>query len=144
VDAAVSLRASTAAGALQSTLDDPDRDVRVAAARALGELAYGPASARLERIVSGKEIREADISEKIAVFEAYGRVAAEQAVPLLDKLLNGKGFLGKREPAEVRAAAALALGRIDASEAVRALKSAAREDDPVVRSAVNRAMRHEG
>jgi HEAT repeat protein len=139
----VSLRASTAAGALQSTLDDPDRDVRVAAARALGELAYGPAAARLERIVSGKEIRDADISEKIAVFEAYGRVAAGRAVPLLDKLLNGKGFLGKREPAEVRAAAALALGRIDDADAIRALKSAAREDDPVVRSAVNRAMRHE-
>ncbi len=141
VEAAVSLRASTAAGALQATLDDPDREVRIAAARALGELRYRPAARRLEAIASGKEIRNADITEKVAVFEGFGLVAGEGAVPMLDKLLNGKGFLGKREPSEIRAAAALALGRVDHPSAVSALRSASSEEDPVVRTAVNRALR---
>jgi len=143
VEAAVSLKASTAAGALQHTLDDPEREVRIAAARALGALKYGPAAARLEDILGSKEIRQADISEKVAFFEAYGMVAGDRAVDVLDKLLNSKGFLGKREPSEIRAAAALGLGKIPGGKAHQALTRASQEDDPVVRSAVNRAMRRE-
>jgi len=143
VEAAVSLKASTAAGALQQTLDDPEREVRIAAARALGALRYAPAARRLSDIVGSKEIRTADITEKVAFFEAYGMVAQESAVSMLDKLLNGKGFLGKREPSEVRAAAALALAKVTAPSGRAALMTAAQEDDPVVRSAVNRALRRE-
>lgn len=143
VEAAVSLKASTAAGALQHTLDDPEREVRIAAARALGELHYAPAAKRLAEILAGREIRVADISEKVAFFEAYGMVAGEAAVDTLDKLLNGKGFLGKREPSEIRAAAALALGKVPGAGGRRALARAAQEEDPVVRSAVNRALRDE-
>ena len=141
VEAAVALKASTAAGALERTLDDPDRDVRIAAAKALGELGYRPAGARLAKLVAGKEIRSADIAEKVALFEAYGRVAQEAAVEQLDQLLNGKGFLGKREPSEIRAAAALGLGQIEGQAARAALQKAVREEDAVVRSAVNRALR---
>lgn len=143
VEAAVSLKASTAAGALQHTLDDPEREVRIAAARALGVLRYGPAVKRLSEILESKEIRAADISEKVAFFEAYGLVAGERGVDMLDKLLNSKGFLGKREPSEIRAAAALALGKVPGGAARNALSKAANEEDPVVRSAVNRAMRSE-
>lgn len=141
VEAAVSLKASTAASALQNTLNDPDREVRIAAARALGTLKYRPAAPRFADIVQGKDIRNADISEKVAMFESYGLVAEEGAVDLMDKLLNGKGFLGKREPSEIRAAAALGLGKIPGPAADAALRKSAREDDPVVRSAVNRALR---
>lgn len=141
VEAAVMLRASTVAGALQHTLDDPDRDVRVAAAKALGTLEYRPASRSLADIVTGKTIRGADIGEKVAVFEAYGAVAGADGVRVLDGLLNGKSFLGKREPSEVRAAAALGLGRIGSNEAREALRKALDDEDPVVRSNANRAFR---
>jgi HEAT repeat protein len=70
-------------------------------------------------------------------------VAGDEAVGTLDKLLNGKSFLGKREPAEIRAAAALALGKVPGAEARASLNRAVREEDPVVRSAVNRALRSE-
>jgi HEAT repeat protein len=143
VEAAVSLKASTAAGALQQTLDDPEREVRIAAARALGALRYAPAARRLADILGSREIRQSDISEKVAFFEAYGMVAGEAAVDMLDKLLNGKGFLGKREPSEIRAAAALALGKVPGGAARAALNKGAQEEDPVVRSAVNRALRNE-
>jgi hypothetical protein len=144
VEAAVALKASTAAGALQDTLDDPEREIRIAAARALAALRYTPAAARLEDILNSKEIRNADITEKVAFFEAYGTVAGDRAVGMLDKFLNSKGFLGKREPSEIRAAAALGLGKVQSPSAQASLKRAALEDDAVVRSAVSRAMRREG
>jgi HEAT repeat protein len=144
VDAAVALKASTVAGALQHTLDDPERNVRIAAARALGELRYRPSARAFEEIVNSREIRSADITEKVAVFESYGMIAEAGAIALLDDLLNGKSFFGRREPTEIRAAAALGLGRINTVEARASLERAARDDDPVVRSNVNRALRVEG
>ena len=143
VEAAIALKASTAAGSLEITLGDSEREVRIAAARALGALKYRPAAKTLEGIVKGREIRSADITEKVAVFEAYGIVAEEDGLDLLDSMLNGKGFLGKREPTDIRAAAALALGRIPGPRARSLLEKATRDEDPVVRSNVNRALRDE-
>jgi HEAT repeat protein len=143
VEAAVTLKASTAAGALEETLGDPERDVRIAAARALGSLRYRPAAQALARIVRGKEIRAADITEKVAIFQAYGTIAEAEGLGLLDGLLNGKGFLGKREPTEIRAAAALALGQIPGTEARAVLMKASQDEDAVVRSNVNRVLRSE-
>jgi HEAT repeat protein len=144
VEAAVALRASTVAGALEHTLQDPDRDVRIAAARALGQLRYAPASGSLSALLRSRTMRAADISEKVAIFEAFGLVAKENGVDLLDEVLNRKGFLGRREAADMRAAAALGLGRIGTNRARQALERAARDEDPVVRSNVNRALRYEG
>jgi HEAT repeat protein len=143
IEAAVTLKASTAAGALERSLTDPEREVRIAAARALGALRYRPAAQSLASIVKGKDIRSADITEKVAMFQAYGMVAEAQGLELLDGLLNGKGFLGKREPTEIRAAAALALGHIPGDDARTALTKASHDEDPVVRSNVDRALRTE-
>ena len=143
VEAAVELKASTAAGALQQLLGDPDRQVRIAAARGLGKLKYRPAANRFKDIVNGKDIRNADISEKIAFFESYGEIAGDGALEQMDKLLNGKGFLGRKESPEIRACAALALGKIGTDAARKSLQAATSEDDAVVRSAVNRALRGE-
>lgn len=143
VEAAVKLKATSVAGALEKTLEDPERQLRIAAARALGALQFRPAAKTLSAIVKGRDIRTADISEKVAVFEAYGIVAEGDGLDVLDSLLNGKGFLGKREPTEIRAAAALALGRIPGAQARTALEKATQDEDPVVRSNVNRALRNE-
>ncbi|MBW3535873.1 MAG: HEAT repeat domain-containing protein, partial [Gemmatimonadetes bacterium] len=143
VEATVMLKASTAAGALERVLDDPDRDVRIAAARALGELRYRPAARALREAITGKDLRSADLSEKIAFFEGYGELGDEKGVELLDRLLNGRGFLGRKEAAEIRACAALALGRMESPAARAPLEAAAGDDDPVVRNAVSRALRGE-
>jgi len=71
------------------------------------------------------------------------RMPEADGLEVLDGLLNGKGFLGKREPTDIRAAAALALGRIAGPEARAVLERATQDDDPVVRSNVNRALRNE-
>ena len=132
------------AGALQAlerAVEDEDREVRIAAVRALGGRSYRPVLPRVETRVKGKAIREADLTEKMAFFEAYGALCGEAGVSYLDSLLNGKGFLGRREDAEVRACAAIALGRIGSGGARESLNKASAEKDVVVRNAVNRALR---
>lgn len=131
-------------GALQSlerAIEDSDRDVRITAVRALSSKGYRPVLARLEAAVKGKAVRDADLTEKMAFFEGYGALCGDGGVPHLDSVLNGKGFLGRREDPEVRACAAMALGRVGTPKAQEALRKASAEKDVVVRNAVMRALR---
>lgn len=141
LETAAEMPSSALAGALQRLLKDSDRELRVGAARVLGKSKYAPAAQELRRILEEKDFRLADVTEKIAFFEAYGLLAGESSVGFLDKILNGKGFLGKREPAELRAGAALGLGKARTASARQALETAKREEDPIVRSAVSRALK---
>jgi hypothetical protein len=132
------------AGALQQlerAVDDSERDVRVNAVRVLGARGQRAALPKVEAAVKGRSLRDADLTEKMAFFEAYGSLAAGAGVAFLDNLLNGKGFLGKREDSEVRACAAMALGKIGTRDAVDALQRAQGDKDVLVRNAVNRAVR---
>jgi len=143
VDALVALRSSAAVGGLERALEDGDRDVRIAAARGLAALRYQPSRARFEQVLNSRWLREADLTEKIVFFESYGIVGGPESVRLLDGILNGRGFLRRRAPAELRACAALALGRVNTPAARAALERAAADADPIVRSAVSRALRRE-
>lgn len=127
--------------ALERSIEDADRDVRVAAVRALGAKAYRGVLTRIEPRVKGKAIRGADLTEKMAFFEAYGSMCGDGGIAYLDDLLNGKGMFGKREDAEIRACAAIALGRIGSKKAKEALQRASGEKDIVVRNAITRAQR---
>jgi len=127
--------------ALERGLDDAERDVRVAAVRALSARSYRPVLAKLDAIVKGKAIRDADLTEKMAVFEAYGALCGEEGVAPLDSLLHGKSLFGRREDSELRACAAVALGRINTPRAQESLRRATSEKDVVVRNAANRALR---
>lgn len=141
VEALQELRSPVASGALEGALEDEDREVRVAAARALAALRWSPAKARLEAALDSRRLRDADLTERIAFFEAYGQLAGGEAVAVLDRMLNGKSWLGRRESGEMRACAALGLGRVRLPAAEKALAAAAADPDPVVRSAVGRALR---
>jgi HEAT repeat protein len=115
--------------------------VRVAAIRALQARGHRAVLPRLEAIVKGRAIRDADLTEKMAAFEAYGSMCGNGGVAALDALLNGKSMFGRREDAELRACAAVALGRVGTPEAQASLRQAATEKDVVVRNAVGRALR---
>jgi HEAT repeat protein len=131
-----------ALAAMEKALSDTDRDVRILAMRAIASSGAKSALGRLEGIVKGKEIRDADITEKTAAFESYGTLCGDRGVENLDPILNGKaGFLGKREDTAMRAAAAVALGRIRSSKAMDSLQRAAADKEPVVRNAVARALK---
>ncbi|MFN2566205.1 MAG: HEAT repeat domain-containing protein [Gemmatimonadaceae bacterium] len=127
--------------ALERAVEDESRDVRVAAARSLASRGYRAALPRVEGVIKGRGVREADLTEKMAFFELYGSLCGDAGVEYLDNLLNGKGFLGKREDAELRACAAMALGRVGTPAASAALRKAVQEKDVVVRNAVTKALR---
>jgi HEAT repeat protein len=130
--------------ASERALEDADRDVRIHAARAVTARVHRPALAKLEAAVKGKSIRESDLTEKMVFFEAFGSLCGDGGIAHLDALLNGKGFLGRREEPELRACAAMALGRIGTSRAIEALRKSAGERDIIVRNAVARALRGGG
>ncbi len=127
--------------ALERGVEDAERDVRVATLRAIQTRAHKPALSRVEGVAKGKAVRDADLSEKMAVFEAYGALCGEGGVAFLDGMLNGKSMFGRREDAEMRACAAMALGRVKTASASAALQKASGEKDVVVRNAVSRALR---
>lgn len=143
-EAVAALREIGTAGALQAlepATDDADREVRVAALRAVTARQHAPALARLRTALRRKETRAADLGEKMALFEAFGTLCGDGGVAELDSLLNSRGLLGSREPTEIRACAARALGLVGTSAATAALQRATDTKDMVVRSAVSRAMR---
>ncbi len=126
---------------LERAVDDVDRDVRVATARALTARSHRPSLPRIEAAIRGKALRDADLTEKIAFFEAFGTLCGDAGVGLLDSILNAKSFLGRRDDTELRACAATALGRIGTAMATDSLRRGSVEKDIVVRNAVSKALR---
>lgn len=127
--------------ALERGVLDPERDVRMAVVRAMAARGHRAALPKIESIVKGKAIRDTDLTEKMAFFESYGALCGDDGVAHCDGILNGKGLLGRREDSELRACAAVALGRIGSPKALEALRKASGEKDVVVRNAVGRALR---
>ena len=140
VEAAVKLAAPSSTAGLTALLSDSEYDVRLAASRGLAELNHVDATSALEQVVKGKEIRLAHLAEKIAFFESYAALGGGKAVEVLGGLLNRKGFLGRREPSEIRACAARALGKIELPKARDALEATKNEGDVLVRTAVREAI----
>jgi hypothetical protein len=129
---------------LERALIDDDREVRVVAVRALGSKNSRAALPRIEAAIKGKDLRDGDLKEKMAFFEAFGVLSGDAGIPLLDGILHAKGFMGKRDDSEFRACAAMALGKINSAKAMESLNRAAGEKDVIVRNAVSRAIRGGG
>ena len=140
VETAELLREDTTTGALIGALSDAERDVRLAAARALAALGHEQAAPALKELVTSKEIRQADLTEKITIFESYGVLGGTDAADVLNTLLNKKTFFGQREPSEIRASAARALGKSGIPGSEDALRAAQGDVDAVVRTAVRQAI----
>ncbi|MEX2177437.1 MAG: HEAT repeat domain-containing protein [Gemmatimonadaceae bacterium] len=141
VHALTTIGSAGALQALERCIEDDDREVRVAAVRTLGGKAYKGVAQRVEAVVKGRALRGADLTERMAFFEAHGALCGDGGVPHLDGILNSKGMFGKREDPELRACAAIALGRVGTQSARASLQRATAEKDVVVRNAVNRALR---
>jgi hypothetical protein len=141
VDALTQIATPTALRLLEGAVEDPDRDVRIAAVRFLSSRGHRGAFQRIESAITGGKLRQADLTEKMAFFEAYGALAGSAGTAMLERLLLPRGLLSRREDAETRACAAMALGKIRTPEARSVLERAALEKDALVRNAVSRALR---
>jgi HEAT repeat protein len=134
-------------GALQHVeraVDDQDREVRLATVRDLGKRGYKGILRRIEPVVQGKAPREIDLTERMAFFEAFALIAGEGALPTLQAQLSSAGFFRQKESAEIRACAALAIGRTRAAAARDILQRAQGDKELVVRNAIARALRELG
>jgi hypothetical protein len=141
VQALAALATPAAMGLIDKAIDDPDRGVRLAAVRAAGGRGYKGALKRIEAVVLGKAVKEMDLTEKMAFFEAYGSIAGAGGLKAMSAMLAPRGLLKLKESSETRACAAIAIGRIRTPEAREVLKSVADDKDLVVRNAVSRALR---
>jgi HEAT repeat protein len=126
---------------IDRAIEDDERAVRVAAVKAAGQRGYKNALRRIEAVVQGKSLKDMDLTEKRAFFEAYGAIAGAAGVKTLGTLLEGRGLLRAKEKPETRACAALALGLVRTDEARALLERAAHDKDLIVRNAVNHALR---
>jgi hypothetical protein len=142
VDALSAMGTPGAMQQLEQAVDDRDRDVRIGAVRVLAARGHRNVLGKVEAAVQGKALRDADLTEKMAFFEAYGVLAGAPGVERLAAMLqSGGGFLKRKEDPETRACAAMALGKIGTPEAVTVLEGVARDKDALVRNAVNKALR---
>lgn len=126
---------------LEKGIDDPDRDVRITAVKVLAQRGHRGAFPKIEAAIDGKTLKSADLTEKMAFFEAYGAMAGPSGISRLAAMLQGGGFLKRKEDTETRACAAMALGKVGTAEAREVLGHAAKDKEPLVRNAANKALR---
>ena len=129
---------------LEKAIDDAERDVRITAVKFLGQRGHRNAFPRIEAAVLGAKLKESDLTEKMAFFEAYGALAGAGGIATLEKILIAKGLLSRKEDPETRACAAMALGKIRTPAARDVLQKVAQDKEPLVRNAVSRALREVG
>jgi HEAT repeat protein len=141
VQALAQLATPAALALVDKAIDDDDRAVRLAAVRVVGSRGYKGALKRVEGVVLGKSVKEMDLTEKMAFFEAYGTIAGAGGVKALGGMLLPRGLLKLKESSETRACAAIALGKARTAEAREILAKVSDDKDLVVRNAVSRALR---
>ena len=145
VEALTTIGSPQAMRLMEKAIEDGDRDVRITAVKFLGQRGHRNAFPRIEAAVLNNKLKDADLTEKMAFFEAYGAMAGAAGVPVLEKLLVPKsGLLARKEDPETRACAAMALGKIRLPAAKEILQKSAQDKEPLVRNAVNRALRDVG
>lgn len=141
VEALAGIGSAGAMQQLERAIEDEDRDVRIGAVRALSARGHRGAFERVESAIAGKQLRDADLTEKTVFFEAYGLLAGPSGIERLRPFLESRGLFGRKEDPQTRACAAMALGKIGTPLARAILEKAAVDKDPLVKNAVNKALR---
>jgi hypothetical protein len=142
VQALAAVGSPGALGHVERGIDDADREVRLASVQEMGRRGFKGALRRIEPVVLGKKLqREIDLTERMRFFEAYALIARDGALETLSGLMSPGALFKRKESPEVRACAALAIGKIHTQESRDLLQRSANDKDLVVRNAVSRALR---
>lgn len=144
VQALAGLSTPKAMQGMLAMLEDTDPDVRIAAMQGISSRRYPRALPILQKMVLAADLEERDLSEKRAIFEAYGILGGAGCVEPLAALLIGKGLKRRHADSDIRACAAMALGKAGGREARMVLEKAASDKDPLVRTAVTGALQDSG
>jgi HEAT repeats len=132
----------SAVDALEEAVTDEERMVRQ---EALGVLlkrgGSGGLLPRLEELLFSGGSQDWERTERRTLFEAYATVAGPDALSRFRELLEPRGLLRRREPAEVRACAIYGLARVRTFDARLLVDRYTTDKDAVVRSAANAVLR---
>ncbi len=141
INALAQIATPGAMAAVERALEDEDSDIRVAAVRVLASRGYAAAAPRIEGQLQTRTFKESSLAEKMAFFESYGTLCGDAGTALLSDILNARRLMRPRSPSELRACAAVALGKVGTDRALEALQRAGGDSDLIVRNAVSRAVR---
>ena len=106
---------------LRECLDDADVEVRIASAKAFGNIGAEVSKKILLEKISDKAFKERDFEEKREFFEVLSRWKDAEIFDFLMKALKRKSFFGRARNYENRACAAFCLGLLGNKDALPVL-----------------------
>jgi len=130
-----------ATGLLVKSLTDSDVRIRCMAAINLGKGGKKTGLIPLLEVVQSKDFYKREPTEIKAFFNAIGMVGSNEAVPVLQQLLERKSWFGRGKADEIRIGAASALATIGTPDAKAVLEEGKNSKDETIRDACVQALR---
>ncbi len=130
-----------ATGLLVRALTDNDVRIRCMAAVNLGKVGKKPGLIPLLEVVQSKDFPKREPVEIRAFFNAIGMVGSDEAIPVLQQLLERKSWFGRGKIDEVRIGAANALALMGTQEAKAILEEGRNSKEESIRDACSQALR---
>jgi hypothetical protein len=130
-----------AIGLLVKSLTDSDVRIRCMAAINLGKGGKKTGLIPLLEVVQSKDFYKREPTEIKAFFNAIGMVGSNEAVPVLQQLLERKSWFGRGKTDEIRIGAASALATIGTPDAKAVLEEGKNSKDETIRDACVQALR---
>ena len=130
-----------AIGLLVRALTDNDVRIRCMAAINLGKGGKKTGLIPLLEVVQSKDFYKREPAEIKAFFNAIGMVGSNEAIPVLQQLLERKSWFGRGKTDEIRTGAANALAMIGTSEAKAILEEGKNSKEESIRDACAQALK---
>jgi len=133
--------APKAIGLLVRALTDNDVRIRCMAAINLGKVGKKTGLIPLLEVVQSKDFYKREPAEIKAFFNAIGMVGSNEAVPVLQQLLERKSWFGRGKTDEIRIGAAHALATIGTPDAKAILEEGKNSKEESIREACVQALK---
>ncbi len=132
---------SKAISLLIKTLNDKDARIRSMAAINLGKIGKTVGLAALLETVQSKDFQKREAPEIKAFFDGIGMVGSNEAIPVLQQLLERKSLFGLGKMDEIRIGAANSLAMIGTPEARAILERGQNSKEESIRKACLQALK---
>ncbi len=126
---------------LVKSLTDNDVRIRCMAAINLGKVGKKAGLVPLLEVVQSKDFYKREPAEIKAFFNAIGMVGSNEAVPVLQQLLERKSWFGRGKTDEIRIGAANAMAMVGTPEAKVILEEGKNSKDESIRDACIQALK---
>lgn len=126
---------------LVKALTDRDARIRAMAAINLGKVGKTVGLAALLEVVQSKDFQKKEMAELKAFLDAIGMVGSNEALPVLQQMLERKSLFGMGRMDEIRPGVASALAMIGTPEARAILEDGRNSKEESIRNACQQALR---